>query len=81
MRNPFDESIAKKYKVYKSELVHVKEVAKKLHYRNVTENNKSDPIKTWRVKNEILSQKHQKNNYIPSKIIDKITALMLIQLK
>ena len=42
MRNPFDESIAKKYKVYKNKLVHVKEVAKKLHYNNVIENNTSD---------------------------------------
>ena len=42
MQNPFDESIAKKYKVYKNKLVHVKEVAKKLHYNNVIENNTSD---------------------------------------
>ena len=34
-------------------------------------NNKSDPKKTWRVINEILSQKHQKNNNIPSKIMNK----------
>ena len=71
MRNPFDESIAKKYKVYKNKLVPVKEVAKKLYYNNVIDNNKSDPQKTWRVINEILSQKHQKNNNIPSQIMDE----------
>ena len=71
MRNLFDESIAKKYKVYKNKLVQVKEVAKKLYYKNVIENNKSDPKKTWRVIIEILSQKHHKNNNIPSKIMDE----------
>ena len=71
MRNPIDESIAKKYKVYKNKLVHVKEVAKKLYYNNVIKNNKNDQKNTWRVINEMLSQKHYKNNNIPSKIMDE----------
>ena len=45
MRNPVDESIAKKYKVYKNKLVHVKEVAKKLYYNNIIENNKNNQKK------------------------------------
>ena len=45
MRNSFDESTAKKYKVYKNKLVHVKEVAKKLYYNNIIENNKNDQKK------------------------------------
>ena len=35
IRNSFDESTAKKYKLYKNKLVHVKEVAKKLYYNNL----------------------------------------------
>ena len=43
-----------------------------MYYNNILDNNKNDNKKTWRVINEILSNKHQKNsNNIPLKIADE----------
>ena len=72
LRYPFDEPIAKRYKSYKKKLVHLKELAKKMYYNSIFDYNKNDNKKTWRVINEILSNKHQKNsNNIPLKITDE----------
>ena len=71
-RHPFNEPIAKRYKSYKNKLAHLKELAKKMYYNNIFENNKNDNKKSWRVVNEILSNKHQINsNNVPPKITDE----------
>lgn len=71
LRNPLDETISNKYKIYKNKLTHVKELAKKKHYNNLIEENINDSKKTWRTINEIIRRTQRKQTHIPSEITDE----------
>ena len=64
LRNPSPQN-EEKYKKYKNKLNHSLRIAKRLYYEKKIENAKSHMKSTWRVLNEIMNRKTQKNR-LPS---------------
>lgn len=64
LRNPSPQN-EQKYKKYKNKLTHSLRIAKRLWYEKKLENAKSNMKSTWRILNEIINRKTQKNR-LPS---------------
>ena len=70
LKNPRDEMAVDLYKTYKNKLTHIKEISKKMYYKSVIDENKSNSNRLWKVINEIIRKERKQTSNIPHEVID-----------
>ena len=58
------------YKTYRNKLTYIKEISKKMYYRSVIDENKSNSNRLWKVINEIIKKERKHTSNILHEVVD-----------